>query len=285
MRAALFVCANPLVATAMVYYIANTQEVVRSALVMKFERLVKALAPVAVMGMALAATGCDAVNIKMGEADGVPLDELDMSGPVPEKLVLSLGDKVILTEGDTLSIEIEGDAKAREDLRFQRENGTLAIGRASGFFKNSTPATIRVTMAAPKEMVIGGSGEIAAQRLASKAQLVIGGSGTISFAPTEMERLEITIGGSGTVKGAGSAERMEITIGGNGEVDLAGLKAERAEVSIGGSGDVAFASDGTVEASMSGSGTVTVTGDAKCTSKSMGSGQLICKAATPAPAS
>lgn len=248
---------------------------------MKFERFVKALAPVAVMGMGITLSGCDAVNIKMGSADGVPLSELDMSGPAPEKLVLSLGDKVILTEGETLSIEVEGDAKAREDMRFQRENGTLTIGRASGLFKKTTPATIRITMAAPTEMVIGGSGEIAAERLASKSELVIGGAGTISFAPTEMERLEITIGGSGTVKGAGSAERMEITIGGNGEVDLADFKAERAEISIGGSGDVAFASDGTVEASISGSGTVKVTGNAKCSSKSLGSGQLICSPATP----
>lgn len=250
---------------------------------MAFKLLAKGATPLVMAGMALAVTGCNAVNINGGTDDGVPLAELDTSGPAPEKLVLSHGDTVILTEGDALSIEIEGDVKASDDLRFKRENSMLSIGRASGFFKKTTPATIRVTMAAPREMVIGGSGEIAAQRLASRAELVIGGSGTISFAPTDMEQLEITIGGSGTVKGAGSASRMEITIGGNGEVDLAGFKAERAEVSIGGSGDVAFASDGIVDANISGSGKVNVTGNAQCTAKSMGSGSLTCKPTAPTP--
>jgi hypothetical protein len=244
------------------------------------EQFLKRMVPLAMIGMGASLSGCNGVNVDIGNSDGVPLAELDLSGPAPTKLALGSGDNVILTEGDTLSIEIEGDDKAREDLRFTHKDGTLGIGRASGFIKmnnKTAPATIRVTMAAPSELMIGGSGSIEAQSLASNAQLAIGGSGNITFASMAGERLEIAIGGSGKVKGAGSATRMEVSIGGKGDVDLAELKTDRAEISIGGSGDVAFASDGVVEANIAGSGTITVKGRAKCTSNSFGSGKLVCE--------
>lgn len=245
---------------------------------MKFERFVKRMAPIVMMGMGITLAGCDGVEGNMGDDKGVPLAELDLSGAAPTGVALGSGDTVILTEGDALAITIEGDDKAKQDLRFFRDKETLGIGRKSGLFgKDTAPATIRVTMATPKELIIGGSGSIEAQRLAANADLAIGGSGKLSFTEFAGERLEISIGGSGNVKGAGTAQRLEVNIGGKGNVDLAGLKAERGEVSIGGSGDVAFASDGTVEASIAGSGTVKVTGRAKCTANSFGSGKLICE--------
>ena len=245
---------------------------------MKFERFLKGMAPVVMMGMGITLAGCDGVSVDMGNDKGVPLAELDLSGPAPTGIALGSGDTVILTEGDKLAITIEGDDKAKQDLRFFRDKETLAIGRKSGLFNNDiVPATIRVTMAAPRELIIGGSGTIEAQRLAANAELAMGGSGVITFTEFTGERLEISIGGSGKVKGAGTAQRLEVNIGGKGDVDLAGLKADRGEVSIGGSGDVAFASDGTVEASIAGSGTVRVTGRAKCTANSFGSGKLICE--------
>lgn len=245
---------------------------------MRFEQFLKRMAPLVVAGMGVSLAGCDNVKVNMGDSDGVPLAEFDLSGPAPKGLALASGDTVILTEGDELAITIEGDEKAREDLRFSRKDEVLSIARANGLFrKDAAPATIRVTMAAPRELMIGGSGSIEAQSLASTADITIGGSGDVTFAGIAGERLEIAIGGSGKVTGAGTARRLEISIGGKGDVDLARLSTERAEVSIGGSGDVAFASDGTVEANIAGSGTVRVKGRAKCTANSFGSGKLVCE--------
>jgi hypothetical protein len=184
---------------------------------------------------------------------------------------------VILTEGDTFAIKVEGTGT--ESLRFVRDSEVIGITRTADWSGDSN-ATIRITMPAPSEVVIGGSGTVKAPALASNAEINIGGSGLVEFGKVAAEKLGINIGGSGTVRGAGTAKTLEVVIGGSGDVELAALKADTAEVTIGGAGDVAFASDGTVEANIAGAGDVTVTGTAKCTVNAMGSGTLNCAPAS-----
>ncbi|MEL6876740.1 MAG: head GIN domain-containing protein [Pseudomonadota bacterium] len=234
----------------------------------------KCIAPVATLAMGVGLSGCD-MNISVGGGDGVPLAELDMTGAAPDSLTVAVPDKVILTEGETLDIVVEGDGDAAESLRFDLDGNDLGIYRDDGWNSNGS-ATIRVTMSAPREINIGGSGDVEAPVMADSASINIGGSGNVAVAEFAASTLEVNIGGSGTIDGAGSAERLEVVIGGNGNVNLADLTTDRAEVTIGGSGDVAFASDGDVEATIGGSGTVNVTGDAKCELNSFGSGTLNC---------
>ncbi len=246
------------------------------------------LAPAALIALAIPLAGCDGADIEINGQKGVPLSDIEIAGAPPSKVFLASGDTVILTEGDTFAIKVEGSGT--EGLRFVRDSELIGITREEGW-KGETNATIRITMPAPKEVVIGGSGTVKAQGLASEADINIGGSGLVEFGSIAAQRLGINIGGSGTVRGAGTTKELEVLIGGSGEVELAGLKADTAEVTIGGAGDIAFASDGTVEANIMGAGDVTVTGTAKCTVNAVGSGALNCSpggsgatASIPAPA-
>ncbi|WP_296721760.1 head GIN domain-containing protein [Erythrobacter sp.] len=243
------------------------------------------MAPVAALALGTALSGCNGADISINGEKGVPLAELDMSGPAPNELVLSSGDTVILTEGETFDLTVEGAGS--DALRFVRDNEVIGITRENSRDGNGK-ATIRITMPPPSEVVIAGSGSVKAQSLASTSSVNIGGSGDVEFTTVAAESFEVNIGGSGRIKGAGTAKRLEINIGGSGDVDLAALKADRADVNIGGSGDVAFASDGTVEATIAGAGDVRVNGSAKCTVKAFGSGTLTCNSAaataTDAPA-
>lgn len=241
-------------------------------------KFLKPAAPAIVLALSSAAlVGCDGADIQINGQEGVPLSEVEIAGPPPSELVLSSGDTVILTEGDTFALTVEGEDT--DTLRFVRDAEVIGITRTDGWSGNQT-ATIRITMPPPSEVVIAGSGTVQAQSLASTAEISIGGSGTVSFTTIAAERLDVNIGGSGTVTGAGTAKRLEVNIGGSGDVELAGLKADSAEVSIGGAGDVAFASDGAVEANIAGSGDVKVAGSAKCTVNAFGSGTLTCAPAT-----
>jgi hypothetical protein len=217
--------------------------------------------------------GCEGAEIEINGQKGVPLSEIAIIGAPPAKLLLASGDTVILTEGETFAIKVEGSDT--DSLRFVRDAELIGITRENGWSGNSK-ATIRITMPPPQEIVIGGAGTVQAQGLAPDASINIGGSGLVEFGQVAAEKLGINIGGSGTVRGAGRVKTLEVLIGGSGEVLMPALKADTAEVTIGGSGDVAFASDGTVEANIGGAGDVKVTGNAKCTVNAFGSGTLTC---------
>lgn len=231
------------------------------------------MAPVAALALGTALGGCGGADISINGEKGVPLAELDKTGPAPRELVLSSGDTVILTEGDSFDLSVEGENT--DALRFVRDDKLIGITREKGS-NGKGAATIRITMPPPEEVVIAGSGVVKAQSLASAATINIGGSGTVAFERLAADKLDINIGGNGNVKGAGTAKALNLVIGGSGNIDLSALKTDTADVSIGGSGDVTFASDGTVEANIAGSGDVTVNGSAKCTVNAFGSGKLTC---------
>jgi hypothetical protein len=231
------------------------------------------LAALAMAASAIALAGCDSADVEINGQKGVPLSEIAIAGPAPTEVFLASGDNVILTEGNTFAIKAEGTDT--ESLRFVRDKELIGITRKDGW-NGKNKATIRITMPAPREVIIGGAGTITAPVLASEADINIGGSGTVEFGKITGDRLGINIGGSGNVTGAGTAKELEILIGGSGKVAMPGLKADTAEITIGGSGDIAFASDGTVKANIGGAGDVKVAGNAKCTINAMGSGTLTC---------
>ena len=220
-------------------------------------------------------SGCN-VDIDLGDGNGVPLAELDQAGASPSEVVLAGPDAVIVQTGSEFEIEVSGDTRARDALRFELEDDSLAISRAKDADKNIGRATVRVTVPSLQAIVLAGSGAMEATSMDNDAEVTIAGSGTAKVEKLAVNSLELTIAGSGDFETSGTATDMEMTIAGSGSAYMTGLQVDRAEVTIAGSGDAAFASDGTVEASIVGSGDVTVTGSANCTASAMGSGKLRC---------
>lgn len=230
----------------------------------------------AALALAIAASGCDnKMHISIGDHDGVPLADLDMSGAAPTKLALASPDKVVVVEGDKLDIKVSGDPQAIEALRFNLEDGQLGIMRERDSKADGT-ATIAVTMPAAREFMLAGSGNIEAPSMVDEAEVNIAGSGNVAVAKIAAEKLHVNVMGSGTLSAAGAAERLDFNVAGSGKLAARGLKVERAEVNIAGSGGGEFASDGRVRAHVAGSGEVTVYGRADCKITALGSGKLRC---------
>lgn len=243
----------------------------------RFSRFTKAFAPIIAIALAAGAAGC-AGKIKVNGEEGKPLSELDLTGKAPGELVLAGPDEVRVTTGDKLAITVEGDAEARDQIRFSLKDSSLAIHRADKTFgSGSKAAIINVTMPAPRELIMAGSGKIIAPQLAPKAEVTIAGSGTVESATMASESLDLTIAGSGNFRAAGNVKKLDMTIAGSGSAQMDALKVEKAAVSIAGSGSSTFSSDGEAEASIAGSGNVTVKGRARCSVSAMGSGKLICE--------
>ena len=250
---------------------------------MKLDKLFRTLAPIAAMALAAGLSGCKDANISINGDDGVPLSELDTSGAAPKELVLAGPDSVVVTNGEALKINVEGDPKAVEALRFSLKDGALGVMRDSGFKDiGASRATVRVTMPAPEKIVIAGSGGIAAQGIATKGEVVIAGSGRLDIAYADADALDVNVVGSGTFGAAGKARKLDLTVAGSGSMEAPGLMVDEADVTIMGSGNSDFASNGTVKAEIMGSGDVTVTGSATCTVEAMGSGKVTCRPVAPA---
>ncbi|WP_245647517.1 head GIN domain-containing protein [Novosphingobium lentum] len=242
-----------------------------------FKDLARAVAGIAVMGLAVATSGCDNVNFDMDGHKGVPLAELDLSGKAPGEVTLLGPDHLQITRGDTLAITVDGDQAAKDHLRFVLDDGKLGIGRDG--WKNGTGiATIHVTMPAPSRLVMAGSGTITADALAgAETRVTIAGSGTVDAPSIETDELKVDVAGSGRLRAGGHAKTLKVTMAGSGAAELIGLTVGSAKVDVAGSGNTSFASDGDVSANIMGSGEVRVRGRAKCTVQSMGSGKLVCE--------
>lgn len=247
---------------------------------MRADRLFKTMGPLLGIVALGALAGCSDRWGSFGGDEGVPLAELDLSGAPPEAIALSGPDNIAITEGAQFALTVDGDAEAIERLRFTLKDGTLGVGRESNDWRDRSGegvATVRITMPAPRKLIVAGSGRMTSERLAGEAEVSIAGSGTLDTPRIEADSLEASIAGSGSFAAGGTVRRLTLSIAGSGNADLARLRAERAQVNIAGSGDAVFASDGEVEANVMGSGNVTVRGSARCTVNSVGSGQVTCE--------
>lgn len=232
--------------------------------------------PLAAMVMAAGLAACDGSNIKINGEEGVPLADLDLSGDPPTVLVLAGPDSVRVTDGDTLTISVEGDQAAIDALRFSRDGKTLAITRLDGSWKDTGKAMVFVTMPSPEELTLLASGTIEADSLSRDASVQVLGSGKVTVGRVAADSLNVNIAGSGSYEGTGSVTELEVAMAGSGSAAMPGLKVAKADVSIMGSGGTEFDSDGEVTANIMGSGNVTVNGRATCTLNSLGSGKLTC---------
>ncbi len=241
--------------------------------------LCKAFAPIAALAMTATLTACDSSITIDGEA-GKKLAELDLTGAVPTKLVLAGPDHVKIIEGAKLAISVEGDPNVADKLRFTLTDGTLGILRTKSW-KNGGAVTVNVTMPAPQDVTLAGSGTIDAAQLGKDAKVTVAGSGDVKAGVISGDSFKLTLAGSGSMHGGGAIKNLDMTIAGSGSADLAALRADHAKVMIAGSGNATMTSDGDVSATIMGSGMVTVKGRATCKVSSMGSGKLVCESGEP----
>ena len=209
-------------------------------------------------------------QVKDGTLEGVPLEELDLTGPAPGHVALSGRAQVMLSEGETLALEVEG-GQAGEPVRFTRDENRLRITGGD------RETIVRITLPAPRKLSVAGSGRMAAARLATDAKISIAGSGRIEVADVEGGQLAVSIAGSGRLAIDGHADELKLSIAGSGSCDAEGLSVDKAAVHIAGSGDAIFTCNGVVAAHLMGSGNLIVRGSARCSVHSVGSGTVTCE--------
>lgn len=175
------------------------------------------------------------------------------------KIDLDGSGEVTIEQTGTESLTIEADDNVLPNLTSDVDSGTLKLSTKPGTSVNSrTPVRYRVTVKDLSELVLSGSGAIAASKL-------------------EVPELRVDISGSGTVTAAGSTISQDVTLSGSGTYAAAGFTSEAAKVRLSGSGAVTVSVNADLDVDISGSGTVTYSGDATVKQSISGSGELVKK--------
>jgi hypothetical protein len=201
---------------------------------------------------------------------GVPLEDLDLTGPAPCEISLLGPSQLVLSEGEVFRVDVE-PGPSDEPVSFALDERRLGV---SGGGRDTV---VRVTLPAPRALAVAGSGRMTAAKLARDGEVSIAGSGRLELAAVEGGCLKISVAGSGRLAVDGHADALELSIAGSGSCDAEGLSVDKAAVHIAGSGDAIFSCNGEVAAHLMGSGNVIVRGSARCSVHSMGSGTVTCE--------
>lgn len=173
-------------------------------------------------------------------------------------LGVALNAKVILTQGNSQQVTIQGQANIIDLIEKDVDGGSWDIGFPSNYsVKNYDKLTINITMPSFKALAIAGTGEIVTD-------------GNFN----NLNNVNMAIAGSGAMSISGSADNIKVEISGSGDIDVANLKSSNCEVAIAGSGDCKVNVNGDLDVSIAGSGSVRYKGSPSVSSSIAGSGSV-----------
>jgi autotransporter translocation and assembly factor TamB len=188
--------------------------------------------------------------------------------------------KLIITQGNSFSIELEGDRDDLEEIRTEVRGSTLVIkhDREWSWFsrRDISDVTIYVTMKNVRKVSVSGSGkaESNGKIMARDLDLDVSGSGKIDL-EVDAADVSIDISGSGTVILEGKGEDGDINISGSGTLYAEDFATDSFQIEISGSGKCEVNVSQTLDADISGSGSVYYKGDPdKVRSNISGSGRV-----------
>ena len=226
------------------------------------------------LAIVLVATSChvsinsgDTVNgngvIKKEARNVTGFSGIDVAGPF----------NVVLVQGSTYSIEVEGDENLLPHIQIQKSEGNLDISEEDGFdLRSRNGITVRIQLPDVNELSVSGSGSIKSETLINNSKSIsisIAGSGDVDV-EVKTPATEVEIGGSGKATLSGSTRKLDIGIGGSGDCLAEDLLSEDCDVSIGGSGTARVFASVSLKGSIGGSGNIYYRGEPKNLTKSIG---------------
>lgn len=180
-----------------------------------------------------------------------------------------------ITVGESYSVEVLAQQNLLPLIQTKTENGQLRIFSSENY-NSSEPIKLRVTMPAPDQLAVGGSGSIKVLNTlnAEKLDISIGGSGAVNCMQANLNSLHTSISGSGEVTLGGKCNDWAADISGSGEVNAKSFTSNTLRVSVSGSGTVTADVTTELKADVSGSGDVFYSGSPTVNSSVSGSGTV-----------
>lgn len=156
------------------------------------------------------------------------------------------------------------------------EGGALVIGlRQGASYRTHTRVQVRVDARQVSAVVVRGSGEVRADRIAADVfEATVQGSGDLVVDSLAAGTVAVSIAGTGDVRLAGTAGTLGAVIEGSGDLHADRLQAKTVAVRIRGSGDARVHASDELQVEIDGSGDVRYRGAPKLVRRVRGSGEV-----------
>ncbi len=187
---------------------------------------------------------------------------------------------VMISYGESNSIEVEGDENLLSYIETEVENGTLNIRTKKKYnLRSHNKVVVYVSLTKIRGVSLSGSGDIIGKgkfRNDGTTDFKVSGSGSIEMSFDKVEKADVSVSGSGDIRLSGAANAVEARISGSGNADCSNLISDDASARISGSGNIKLNANKSVDASISGSGNVSYRGSASDVRKHVaGSGRVV----------
>lgn len=214
-----------------------------------------------------------ACNVVRGSGDVIS-ETRSVSGF--DKVSLSGQGEIILTQGETESLEIEAEDNIVAVIETEVRGNTLHIGpRNNTQIRPTEPVRFYLSAEEITGLEVSGSGAITVDALETDSlSIEVSGSGDINIGNLSTDDLALDISGSGDVEIEGQASSQVIRISGSGKYEAADLESAEADVEVNGSGEANLWVTETLTIDISGSGTVNYYGSPIVSQDVSGSGEI-----------
>ena len=178
--------------------------------------------------------------------------------------------EVVLTQGDTYALRIEGDPELVKKVRTQLQEDELRITYQAdiadwtGFQWIGSENRLRyyVTVRDLQQLRLGGAGLMRAEGFVGESLTVThAGLGLLSIKGLQCQQLEVSLGGLGEIRLAGEVEKQVVELSGGGGYEAADLRSQSAQVNLTGAGSAKVWVEQQLTALVSGAGTIAYKGE------------------------
>lgn len=192
------------------------------------------------------------------------------------KVSVSGSGHLLISQGNTESLEIECDDNIAPHIRTIVRNGTLTIGPENTAVNPSAPIRYNLSLKDIDALTTSGSVLVKGGLLRTENLVVVmRGSGRFRLKNLEAQSIAFDISGSGKVHiQSGNSKNQTISISGSGEFSVPNLKCENIDLTISGSGNAKVWVTNELNIKISGSGRLYYYGAPVVSSRISGSGKV-----------
>lgn len=187
---------------------------------------------------------------------------------------------LVLKQGDTTSLVVEGDRDALSKLTSETRGDELVLGyesRGSQWFGGSKKGgRFVLTTKSLDRITTSGSGDIEAASFTVPGdfEIAVSGSSDVKFGALAARKLLVRISGSGDLTLAGGVLEQNVRIAGSGDYHCANLQSASATIAISGAGDATLWARDSLSVKIAGTGDVKYYGRPTVTKSIAGIGSV-----------